>query len=316
MVSVIVPVYNVEIYLNKCIESIINQTYKNIEIILVDDGSTDHSGVICDKYAKRDSRIRVLHKENGGLSDARNKGIDISNGEYLSFIDSDDWIELDMIEKMYNNAIDNSADISICRFEFVHSRQAIINNFSDKITVYEGKDSILAMYKYLVFASHACNKLYKKELFKELRYPVGKLYEDQFITYKLIWNSKKIVCTESKYYYYYMRNDSIVNKKFDERDLHVLYATEEAAEYFKDRFKEVVPYVYYTWINNYIPMFLKAISSKFDITWFKKNRKIIFDNYWGYMRFNKASLKNKVIITAIVLAPDLFSCIVNTFRKK
>lgn len=316
LVSVIVPVYNVEQYLNKCVDSIINQTYGNIEIILVDDGSADNSGKICDKYSLNDKRVKVIHKSNGGLSDARNRGIDISRGKYLAFIDSDDWIEPDMIEKMYNNAIENNADISICQYEIVRSREATIDNNPGKTIVYEGTDAILAMYKEAVFASHACNKLYKRELFAGIRYPVGKLYEDQFTTYKLIWNSKRIVYTEKKYYYYYMRNDSIVNKRFDERDLHVLHATEGVAEFFKVRFKEVVPYIYYAWINNYITMFIKAVSCNAGIKWFKDNRKIVFNNYWGYIRFNKASIRNKVLITAALIMPDLFACIVRKLKKR
>ena len=314
LVSVIVPIYNVEKYLNKCVDSIVNQTYKNLEIVLVDDGSTDDSGKICDEYAGKDSRIKVVHKENGGLSDARNNGIDISNGRYLAFIDSDDWIEPNMIEKMYSNAIENNADISVCQYEIVHSREAVINNNHGRIFVYEGTDIVLAMYKYAMFASHACNKIYGKELFNGIRYPVGKLYEDQYTTYKLLWKAKRLVCTEEKYYYYYMRNGSIVNGRFDEKKLDVLYATEEAAGFFKDRFNDVVPYVYYAWIANYAPMFVSAVAAGWNIKWFKDNRRIAFKNYWGYMRFNKVSKISKAFITAELIMPDLFASIIKYRR--
>lgn len=316
LVSVIVPVYNVEQYLNKCVDSIINQTYSNIEIILVDDGSTDNSGKICDKYALNDKRVKVIHKSNGGLSDARNRGIDVSGGKYLAFIDSDDWIEPDMIEKMYNNAIENNADISVCQYEIVYSREAVINNKSDRIFVYKGTDIVLAMYKDAVFASHACNKIYKRKLFDGIRYPVGKLYEDQYTTYKLLWKSKRLVYTEEKYYYYYMRSDSIVNRVFDEKNLDVLYATEEAAEFFKDKFDYVVPYVYYTWIDNYVSMFVSAASDKRNIKWFKDNRRIAFKNYWGYIRFSNAKVINKAFITAALIMPDLLACIVRKLKKR
>ena len=128
LVSIIVPVYNVEKYLERCLDSLINQTLKDIEIILVDDGSTDDSGNICDKYAKKDKRIKVIHKENGGLSDARNIGLSIANGRYLQFVDSDDFIHKQMIEILYNTIINNNADISICDFDKVYENTKIKYN--------------------------------------------------------------------------------------------------------------------------------------------------------------------------------------------
>lgn len=139
LISVIVPIYNVEKYLTKCIESIINQTYENLEIILVDDGSPDNCPIICDEYAKRDSRVKVIHKKNGGLSDARNAGLDIATGEYIMFIDSDDFVEIDMMESMMNNMIDNNVDLVVCNIKYIYDN-------SEKVK-YNQKDKVLDKYE-------------------------------------------------------------------------------------------------------------------------------------------------------------------------
>ena len=137
LISVIVPIYKVEKYLNKCVKSIINQTYKNLEIILVDDGSPDNCGKICDKLAERDDRIRIIHKKNGGLSSARNAGIEIANGEYIGFVDSDDYIDNDMFETLYNNIKDNNADLSIIGYQIETIDNKVIKYFELEEKIYE-----------------------------------------------------------------------------------------------------------------------------------------------------------------------------------
>lgn len=201
LISVIVPIYNVEKYLNKCIESIINQSYSNLEIILVDDGSKDSSGIMCDSYILKDKRIKVIHKENGGLSDARNVGLDKAKGEYIVFIDSDDWIDEKMIEILYNIIKKNNSDISICDYFLAYNEEIqtqkedieIINlsNIEALKTIYD-KDLGVCMIV-------AWNKLYKRNLFKDdIRYPYGKIHEDEFTTYKLLYKAKKNIIYKSK----------------------------------------------------------------------------------------------------------------------
>ena len=192
LISVIVPIYNVEKYLEKCIESIINQTYRNLEIILVDDGSLDNSGAICDEYAKRDKRIRVIHKENGGLSDARNAGINVAKGEYIGFIDGDDYIDVSMYEKLIEALIANNTDMSICNFRYVDEKGEKVakEEFPIQNSVVEGndilkKDMFENNYWYWVVA---WNKLYKKEIFEKLRFPKGKVHEDEFIIHHVLYN--------------------------------------------------------------------------------------------------------------------------------
>ena len=183
LVSIIVPIYNVEKYLIKCIESILNQTYKNLEIILVDDGSTDSCNKICDRYKKIDKRVVVIHKKNGGLSSARNIGIKKAKGKLISFVDSDDYIKPNMIEELKNNMYFYNSDISVCDYYYIidGKRQISDNNNLKRncITKYKNK----FIYKP---NSAVWNKLYKKNLFEQIKFPEGKIYEDDYILYELL----------------------------------------------------------------------------------------------------------------------------------
>ncbi len=216
LISVIVPVYNVEKYLSNCLDSIINQTYKNLEIILIDDGSTDKSSNICDKYAKKDRRIKVIHKENGGLSDARNKGLDIASGKFISFVDSDDYINIHMIEDLYNAITINNTKIAMCKIKITKKTDENI-----KIKHMKLNNIILTdneIYDRLYNGSQAemttaCNKLYKKNIFNNIRYPIGESNEDDAILHLILDKTKKISYIDNTYYYYYQRNESIMHKK-------------------------------------------------------------------------------------------------------
>ena len=184
LISVIIPVYGVEKYIAQCLDSIINQTYKNLEIILVDDGSPDACPKLCDEYSKIDKRIKVIHKKNGGLSDARNVGIDICKGNYITFVDSDDWIEKDMIEQLYSLINKFSADISICNFLRTSDEKMKIFNKNEKIKCYNKYEAIRELLKGHKIQDYAWNKMYKKEVFYNIRYPKGRNMEDKGTTYK------------------------------------------------------------------------------------------------------------------------------------
>ena len=214
MVSVIVPVYNVERYLRKCIESILNQTYQDLEVILVDDGSKDCSGNICDEYAAKDARIRVIHKENGGLSDARNCGIDVAKGEYLLFVDSDDFIHSQMLEVLYDAMQDIGADISVCNFlnvpEGQDLQQETITDPSRHI--YREQEKLAQLYVNNLVTVVAWNKLYSRRLFQTLRYPKGRLHEDEFVIHRLLFEARSVVYVDVVLYYYVQRQNSIMGK--------------------------------------------------------------------------------------------------------
>lgn len=231
VVSVIVPVYNVEKYLEKCICSLLSQTYSNLEIILVDDGSPDACPQICDSYASKDARIKVIHKKNGGLSDARNAGIEAASGDYIAFVDSDDYIAPQMIQTLLQYAIDKEADISVCNYYKVFENGEKL--YQPK-TVQEKVMTNLEAMEDIFTASNLCevitwNKLYAAHLFKdtEIRFPVGKIHEDNFTTYKLFYAAEKVVYVDIPLYYYVQRNDSIMGKAFDERRLQIMEAVEQ-----------------------------------------------------------------------------------------
>jgi len=233
LISLVVPVYNVEMYLERCIESILNQDYKNLEIILVDDGSTDSSGKICDKYKKRDNRIRVIHKSNGGLSSARNCGIKNAHGVYISFIDSDDWITNDYVSCLYNLSVEYSSDISICKIQnFFEDEQIIANKKEYTNTSYfkiamNKHDSIKNLLNEKHFSNSACAKLFKSELFNDVYFPEGKLYEDIPTIYKVFMKCNKIAYIDSICYYYLYRLTSISRSKFDSRKMDAIYFIEK-----------------------------------------------------------------------------------------
>lgn len=217
LISVIIPIYKVEEYLDECISSVVNQTYKNLEIILVDDGSPDNCPAMCDDWAKKDERIRIVHKTNGGLSDARNAGIDVASGEYIAFVDSDDYIKPDMLEKIYAAIRREDADIAVC---------GILSCEGEKETAWGCRsvvgtsEQILAMlYDDAAYPVSAWNKLYRRSCWKEMRFPVGKTCEDAFTTYQLVHNAKRIVMIPEALYCYRIRPGSIMTSSFSPKKM-------------------------------------------------------------------------------------------------
>lgn len=242
LISVIVPIYKVEEYLPKCLDSIINQTYRNLEIILVDDGSPDKCPNICDKYAEGDSRIRVIHQKNGGLSNARNTGLNLAQGKYIAFVDSDDYIHKEMYSILLNAMKETGADIAEAGVQKVFHKDSIQNwNRGDKKTVFCRKAAVVS-----TIIDHSCrnvvwNKLYKKELWEKYRFPEGKIYEDVFTTYKVVNEASKLVKLERDLYYYYQRKESIVNQEFSVKRLDHFEAQEEMMEFIVEKYPDIAP---------------------------------------------------------------------------
>ncbi len=242
LISLIIPVYKVEKYLEKCIQSVINQTYENLQIILVDDGSPDNCGKICDEYAKKDHRIEVIHKSNGGLSDARNKGLEIAKGEYIGFVDSDDYIEADMYEVLYNLLKQYNADVSICNFYTVSQGKISIKNADNGINEYNRIEILKEILLDKNIQSYAWNKLYKKELFDEIKYPIGKKYEDIGTTFYLLEKCNKVVVTGKSEYYYINRQDSIVNNVTESTITDYIELIIQRYDYIEENIKELSSY--------------------------------------------------------------------------
>lgn len=242
LISIIIPVYKVEKYLEKCIQSVINQTYENLQIILVDDGSPDNCGKICDEYAKKDHRIEVIHKSNGGLSDARNKGLEIAKGEYIGFVDSDDYIESDMYEVLYNLLKQYNIDVSICNFYTVSQGKIAIKNADNGIKEYNRIEILKEILLDNNIQSYAWNKLYKKELFNEIKYPVGKKYEDIGTTFYLLEKCNKVVVTGKPEYYYINRQGSIVNNVTESTITDYIELIMQRYDYIEENIKELSSY--------------------------------------------------------------------------
>lgn len=239
LVSIIVPIYKVEKYLGQCIESLTAQTYRDLQIILVDDGSPDRSGEICEEYAGKDHRILVIHKENGGLSDARNAGIEKAEGEWLCFIDSDDYIAPDMVERLYRLVNGHQAKLAWCAVEEVEEDvkypYGIRERSGEKeeITVYtpvEAEKQFYTMNKQNCLIT--CNKLFHRSLYETVRFPKGKLYEDGYTIYRTIYIAEKVVTTSRALYFYRQRRGSIMADNSDRIYLPSLEAGKERLEFY------------------------------------------------------------------------------------
>ena len=219
LLTVVIPVYNVEKYLKRCIESILIQEWKNYDILLVDDGSTDNSPQICEDYAKAYDIISVIHKENGGLSEARNTGISNAEGEYVYFLDSDDWIEPNTFSDLAEVIESDQYDIISFNQEFVKSEHDIIKSDSKRTKRLTGKEALIDMFSYGFITGFATDKIYRKALFTKntIQFPVGKYYEDLGTNYKLFLASKKVYATNQKYYHYLIDNPDAITKSWNEQ---------------------------------------------------------------------------------------------------
>lgn len=234
-VSIVIPVFNTEKYLKKCINSILSQTYNNIEIILVDDGSTDSSSEICDRFREKDSRIVVIHKKNGGQSEARNIGIDIATGEYITFIDSDDYVTKDYIHFLLSLILENDAEISIASFYYVVSNKEI-NNETKEFAVMSPEIAIKRMLLDDGFDMGPWAKMYKTEFFRKIKFPEGKFFEDSLTTYQIFAESNKIVFESKAVYYYINHEDSTVNQSFSPKKLDLIEMNKEMEKFIAKKY--------------------------------------------------------------------------------
>lgn len=243
LITIIVPVYNIERYIAKCIHSILYQSYTNLEIIVVDDGSTDASGAICDELAKADSRLRIIHKENEGLAEARNTGLRLAQGAYIAFVDGDDYIEKDMMNQLYQRILQDKAEFALCNIRFVDEAGSCIADKETDLT-----DGVLSqkafwagyygtfVYPYVV----AWNKLYRKELFHHTFYDKGRLHEDEFILHKIVAQCKTISVVRDRLYNYVQRSESIMGRKYNVTRLQGFEALNIRLDYFRTNDREFI----------------------------------------------------------------------------
>lgn len=320
-ISIIVPIYNVERYIHRCIESILNQNFCDFELILVNDGSPDQCGDICDEYALKDNRIKVIHKNNGGLSSARNAGIDIAKGKYIGFIDSDDWIEPDMYEILYQNIKKYNADISMCKYKTEKNDLISIYNtpLQEEVLVVNTEQAIQAMVDNVLFdlTQFACDKLYKRELFEGIRYPEGKLYEDVATTYKLIDKCNVFVYNNSTKYHYSLNSNSISQRKFDHSQLDILETRQELYRFIRNNYPKAIQGALCQYISANVSIVNKLILSDYmDKKVYKDCREIIRKYILVYLKAHGVKKRQKLYASFIYLCPYfivvLFSSLIKT----
>ena len=255
IISIIVPIYNGEKYLEECIDSILKQTFKDYELILVNDGSTDNSLKICKDYSKRDKRIKIIDKNNGGASEARNAGIDIAKGDYIGCVDSDDVIHPQMYEILYNKIIEYNADIAICNYIKIYNDKYKIKDINnDNIKNIKVYNKIEALYELYTDKEGAFigpwQKIYKKKIFENIRYEVGRINEDKLISHRILYNSNKTIYIDLILYYYIQRKNSVTNSPFRKQNLDYIYALRDAMIFFYElkldlKYKAEREYIYF-----------------------------------------------------------------------
>ncbi len=236
LISVVIPIYKVESYIYRCIDSVLGQTYANLEIILIDDGSPDRCGEICDQYKLVDHRIIVIHKNNGGLSEARNVGILKAKGKYITFLDGDDWVHSEYVEKLYHLLIKTNSNIAICDFVRITDETSNNNISNSRVFEYSNLEALVQLTASLSEQmAISCGKLYEKTLFNSIQFPIGKIHEDEFTTYKLIYKANKVVFTTEKLLYYWQRDDSIMGNRFNLKSrLDIIEAYHERLIFFEN----------------------------------------------------------------------------------
>ncbi|MBP3817726.1 MAG: glycosyltransferase [Butyrivibrio sp.] len=312
IISVIVPIYKVEKYINRCIDSITNQTYKNLDIILVDDGSPDLCGKICDEYADKDSRIRVIHKENGGLSSARNVALDDLKGNWVVCVDSDDYVHPDMIRRLHRAACDNNAEIAICsHYEERGERLFINSRIEDEVIVWDKKSALTKLIYDEEVKNYAWGKIYKSSLFDGVRYPDGRNYEDIATTYLLFDKAERIVKIPDYLYYYLIREDGISFNNSTSSWHKGCHATclgqQERADYFKKKgysrlyelaMAALLPYLYSDIRSGYSAGKLEDV---------KASQRYIRENLDSFYNNKLISDKDKKIISIYLKSENYYS---------
>lgn len=320
LISVIVPVYNVEQYLEKCVDSIINQTYKNLEIILIDDGSTDSSGQLCDHLAQKDSRIVVYHKENGGVSSARNLGLDKAQGDYIGFIDSDDYIDPDMYEFLYNDLKKYNVDISMCDLYHVYA-----NKKDEQVDVIEryiinASDAINLVLNGKFSAVTPGNKLYKKNLFYEVRYDLNiSVAEDALMIIKLLGKSGLLSISTEKKYYYYHRSNSLTTSPFSEKTLDVITVYQRVLEIVKENNPNIIDSAKYRvfWAYFYVldSLCVSDVRRDYD-TLVEQLLSELKSNAMFILTSANFTYKRKILFLSLLISERLYSKIILKFKNR
>ena len=314
LISVIIPIYNVEKYLKECIESVINQTYTLLEIILIDDGSTDNSLKICKELAKIDSRIKLYHKDNGGLADARNYGIDRATGKYITFLDSDDFIEKDMYEVLYNDLVFNKAQISGCDYYIFCNNRTVKSDDAEKnICIMNTEKALIKMNELIGFGLSACNKLFLAQLFDNIRFPKGKLNEDWYIMYKILDKADVIVYNPVAKYYYRQRENSITKK--NTINYNPIFASKDVLDFTEKKYPNAVANAKLAYINANLGVYSMLLNNKKNKTEMNEIINNIKKYYKSVLKLKNVKIYKKIQIILICKNISLYNLIIKSKEK-
>jgi glycosyltransferase involved in cell wall biosynthesis len=318
-ISVIVPFYNSKAYIDKCIHSVINQTYKNLEILLIDDGSSDGTHDICQAYAAKDDRIKVIRKENGGTSSARNFGLEHATGDLLYFIDSDDEVSLDLFEYFLNLMSVHNADMVYSPYAYVDTKGNIINkaghNTIEKIKVYSKQEALSALLSWEIPCC-VCDKLVKKHVYDNVRFPEGYLCEDLDIVYRLIDNSNTVVSSTIPKYYYLSNPASQMQTEAGMKKL--LMSVERVTNHINDFFKEKHPDLYQKALSyslDHLFIYYISIYNNKQFVQYKEELRALIESYLKKINMGVVSNKLKVKIILFKINKSLFYAFASLIRK-
>jgi glycosyltransferase involved in cell wall biosynthesis len=311
-VSIIVPVYKVEQYLKKCVDSIMAQTLTDFELILVDDGSPDNCGKICDDYAQRDSRVKVIHKENGGQASARNAALDIAKGEYIGFVDSDDWIEPDMYELLYNMCIQNNCEIANCS-SMIYFKNKTVKNGGHSLTIHNREQGMAAMLEGNLYDEVVWTKLIKRSLLENIRFPTGVFYEDTAFTYKVIDNANRICCIGEPKYHYIKREESTMDRAIKNLKIDAVLIYDEMYQFIGKKYPGLT-YLVALKLANSAMSILNLIAGQKNFNQFKKEYYLVtkvLNKYFSQTIRIKEFPKNvKLLLSAAKLQPLFYKWLV------
>ena len=318
LISIIVPVYNVEIYLTECVRSILNQTYKNIEILLIDDGSTDNSGVLCENLAKQDDRIKVFHKENGGLSDARNYGIEKAVGEFIMFVDSDDLVSESIVDNLYNMIVsDKELKLAVCGLSHFTDGENVQYDLGKEITIFSREAALVDFLCQNNIPTSSCAKLYNKELLNGIRFVKGQRFEDNEFVFKVISHCDYIGYCNTKLYAYRHRINSITTSTFDEKEFDIIEIGKKIIDYSKNFSIDVQDAAIVYQCTNCLRICLTGTEQFVNDERYVYCKKYIRKNYMKVCFCKKARNKLKVglALYSIGLSPNIIKSIRN-YQKR
>jgi len=300
-ISIIIPVYNIELYISDCLDSILGQTFTDYEVIVINDGSKDHSGHICEDYASRDERIKVIHKAYGGVSAARNAGLERATGDYIGFVDGDDRIKYDMYERLHELCVQTNSDISICTLgREINGKLINPDNGLADVTELDHDEALRELFKGTLYRFSLCNKLFKARCFKNIQFPEGRIHEDLSTTYKLFANSRKSVFIDKVGYLYIKRENSILTSQYSEKRMDSFIGWNEIlpfmSKYYEELSEEVFACFAYWSVDN-IYYILNQVKSKQDKRNYLRRIQASMNTYYPVvMKKTSLPLKYRTII--------------------